>query len=509
MGWLITILREVPDPRTGNATRHDLLEVLTIALTASICGCESCVEFADFAEDREQLFREFLHLENGLPSHDTFSRLLRLIDPEALSACFGRFLDALGADGGGVVAIDGKTLRRSFDRAAGASPLQVVTAFAAEAQLVIGQKAVAAGGNEITAARALLELLDLKGALVTADAIHCNAETARTVRARGGDYLFALKANRPATLADVETFFADPASPLADAHETVDADHGRLEIRRHAVVHDVGWLFADARGPDRSAMPDLATIARVQSEVERDGARRRTFAIIAHPDAGKTTLTEKLLLFGGAIQLAGEVKAKKDRRQHALRLDEDRARARHFGRHLGDDLRIWRRRLQPARHARPRGLLRRHLSHADGGRFRRHGHRRGQGHRAAHAEAVRGLPPARHPDHHLRQQDGPRGARHRSTCSTRSRKKLALDTAPITWPIGQGRDFAGTYDLRRQRSCAAPTTRPRRTQGQRSRLQPRRRLLPENDARDLHRGTGTGARSLPALRSQAPFAKAI
>jgi hypothetical protein len=162
--------------------------VLTIALTASICGCESCVEFADFAEDREQLFREFLHLENGLPSHDTFSRLLRLIDPEALSACFGRFLDALGADGGGVVAIDGKTLRRSFDRAAGASPLQVVTAFAAEAQLVIGQKAVAAGGNEITAARALLELLDLKGALVTADAIHCNAETARTVRARGGDY---------------------------------------------------------------------------------------------------------------------------------------------------------------------------------------------------------------------------------------------------------------------------------------------------------------------------------
>ena len=276
MSWLITILREVPDPRTGNATRHDLLEVLTIALTASICGCESCVEFADFAEDREQLFREFLHLENGLPSHDTFSRLLRLIDPQALSACLGRFLDALGTDGGGVVAIDGKTLRRSFDRAAGASPLQVVTAFAAEAQLVIGQKAVAAGGNEITAARALLETLDLKGALVTADAIHCNVETARMVRARGGDYLFALKANRPATLADVETFFADPASPLADTHETVDADHGRLEIRRHAVVHEVDWLFADPADPDRPAMPDLATIARVESEVERDGKISRS-----------------------------------------------------------------------------------------------------------------------------------------------------------------------------------------------------------------------------------------
>ena len=276
MSWLITILRDVPDPRTGNATRHDLLDLLTIALTASICGCETCVEFADFAEDREDLFREFLRLENGLPSHDTFSRLFRLIDPDALSGCFGRFLDALGAGGAGVVAIDGKTLRRSFDRAAGANPLHVVTAFAAEAQLVIGQKAVVAGGNEITAARALLELLDLKGALVTADAIHCNVETAQTVLARGGDYLFALKANRPATLADVEAFFADPRALCADSHQTVDADHGRLETRRHDVVHDVGWLFPQKRDPDRPAMPNLATIARVRSEVERDGRIARS-----------------------------------------------------------------------------------------------------------------------------------------------------------------------------------------------------------------------------------------
>jgi predicted transposase YbfD/YdcC len=276
MSWLITILREIPDPRTGNATRHDLLEVLTIALTAAVCGCENCVEFADFAEDREDLFRDFLRLENGLPSHDTFSRLFRLIDPEALSRCFGRFLDALGSKGAGVVAIDGKTLRRSFDRAAGASPLHVVTAFAAEAQLVIGQKAVAAGGNEITAARALLELLDLKGALVTADAIHCNVETARTVLDRGGDYLFALKANRPATLADVEAYFADPKAAVAGEHETVDADHGRLETRRHLVVHDVGWLFPDTPDSDRPAMPKLATIARVESEVERDGKISRS-----------------------------------------------------------------------------------------------------------------------------------------------------------------------------------------------------------------------------------------
>jgi hypothetical protein len=109
MGWLERCFAELPDPRSGNATRHDLLEVVTIALVASVCGAESCVEFADFARDREGLFREFLRLENGLPSHDTFSRLFRLLDPAAFGACFGRFLDGLGEDGRGVVAIDGKT----------------------------------------------------------------------------------------------------------------------------------------------------------------------------------------------------------------------------------------------------------------------------------------------------------------------------------------------------------------------------------------------------------------
>jgi len=175
-----------------------------------------------------------------------------------------------------VVAIDGKTLRRSFDRASGTSALHVVTAFAAEAQLVIGQKAVSEGGNEITARRALLALLDLKGALVTADAIHCNVETAQTVLNRGGDYLFTLKGNRPATLADVEAYFADPNAGVADRHETVDADHGRVETRRHAVVHAVDWLFPAKPDPDRPAMPALATIARVEAEVERDGKISRS-----------------------------------------------------------------------------------------------------------------------------------------------------------------------------------------------------------------------------------------
>lgn len=276
MPSLISILYGVTDPRSGNATRHDLVEVLTIALTAPICGCETWVEFADFGENREDLFREFLSLKNGLPSQDPFSRLFRLLDPEALSSCFGRLLEEIGSDGAGVIAIDGKTLRQSFDRAAGRSALHVVTAFASEAQLVLAQKAVAEGSNEIIAARELLKLFDCKGALVTADAIYCNSATAGAILERGGDYLLALKENRPVTLRDVKDYLADPKAAIADRHETVDASHGRVEMRRHTVVHDVGWLFAGRPDKDHPALPALKTIGMIEAIVERDGRTTRS-----------------------------------------------------------------------------------------------------------------------------------------------------------------------------------------------------------------------------------------
>jgi predicted transposase YbfD/YdcC len=153
-----------------------------------------------------------------------------------------------------VLAIDGKTLRRSFDRAAGRSALHVVTAFGAEARLSVGQRAVAPGENEITAARALLATLTLDGALVTGDAVHAQAETAQLVLDRGGDYLLALKANRPAMLEAVAAFFADPPEALA-AVETTDADHGRVETRRHRVTHCTGWIFGDRAEPGAPIMP--------------------------------------------------------------------------------------------------------------------------------------------------------------------------------------------------------------------------------------------------------------
>jgi predicted transposase YbfD/YdcC len=197
--------------------------------------------------------------------------LFRLLDPAAFASCFARFLDALGEDGTGVIAIDGKTMRRSFDRAAGRSPLHVVTAFAADARMVIGQVAAGDKESEITAARTLLGLIDLTGALVTGDALHCQGETARLIKDRGGDWLFTLKANRPAQHAEVRAWFADPASRPDGEHTTTDADNGRIEVRRHAVSHDVSWMLSDRRHPDEAPMPGLAMLGTVEATVTRDG----------------------------------------------------------------------------------------------------------------------------------------------------------------------------------------------------------------------------------------------
>ena len=276
---LIDTLGEIPDPRRGNAQRHELLDILAIALVASVCGAESCVDFAELAEDREMLLRDFLSLKNGLPSHDTFSRVFRLLDPAAFGRAFAAFLDDLGAVGDGVLAIDGKTLRRSFDRAAGRSPLHVVTAFGTGARVAIAQRAVPEGQNETLAARALLETLALDGLLVTGDAMHAQADTAQVILDRGGDYLLALKANRPAMLREVEAFFADPPEPL-DVFETTDADHGRIETRRHRVSHSTGWLFSDRRYAGEPRLPGLATLACVEatrSEAGRTSSSTRYY----------------------------------------------------------------------------------------------------------------------------------------------------------------------------------------------------------------------------------------
>ena len=154
---------------------------------ATICAAQGYVDYADFVRDREALLREFQELPGGMSSHETYSRLFRLLDPKAFESCFSQFLDALGGDRPNVIAIDGKTLRRSFDRAVGRSALRMVTAFAAAARLLVGQVAAGDQGSEIIAAGTRLGLLALDGVLVTVDALYGQGETARLIRTRAAN----------------------------------------------------------------------------------------------------------------------------------------------------------------------------------------------------------------------------------------------------------------------------------------------------------------------------------
>jgi hypothetical protein len=259
-----TCFGDLADPRTGNAQRHNLCEILLIALAATLCGAESCVDMALFGRAKEPLLRRFVRLEGGIPSHDTFSRVFRLLDPDAFEASFGRFVAAFAAPSSEVVAVDGKTARRSFDRQGGRRPLHMVSAWGVEQRLVLGQRRVDGASNEIEALPELLALLALDGRIVTADAMHCQKATAQTILDRGGDYVLALKGNQAALLGDVRLWLDDPATTPDDACQTVDGDHGRIEIRRATVAHDVAWL-------EHHRFPGLAAVAKVTAVRELDG----------------------------------------------------------------------------------------------------------------------------------------------------------------------------------------------------------------------------------------------
>lgn len=264
------------DPRQDWRVVYPLPEILLVVLCATLSGMEDFVEIKLWGEQRIDFLRRFLAYDRGIPSHDTLNDVMNVLDPELFKACFTAWVKGLRESEPDTIAIDGKTSRRSHARAKGREPLHLVSAWACRQRLVLGQEAVDEKSNEITAIPLLLERLALTGALVTIDAIGTQNEIAETIVRRGGDYLLALKANRPVLFADVEAFFADPHQVDGlDTFETTDADHGRIEVRRHAVCHHVDWLFSDRRYADEPSFPHLAMIAMVQTEVERNARIER------------------------------------------------------------------------------------------------------------------------------------------------------------------------------------------------------------------------------------------
>lgn len=249
MDRFIACFEELDDPRTGNAALHDFYELLMIALCAVLCGGQGATHMARFAAAKEPFLRGFLKLENGLPSHDTFSRLFRLLDPDRFGAAFRRFMARFSASVQGVVSIDGKVVRRSFDKASGKSALHMVSAWGCEQRLVLAQIATDEKSNEITAVPKLLEMLSLKGTIVTADALNCQRDIAQQIVDQGGDYALALKGNQGTLHDDVSRYLDDPESKVSTSKPVVDADHGRIETRTATISTDIDWLQKHHKWP--------------------------------------------------------------------------------------------------------------------------------------------------------------------------------------------------------------------------------------------------------------------
>ncbi len=209
---------------------YPLPGILLLALRATLAGMEDFVEIRLWGEERLDFPQRFLPYERGLPAHDTLNDVISALDAELFKNCFATWVESLRDGAPDIIAIDGKTSRRSHARAKGREPLRLVSARASRQHLVLGQEAVDAKSNEIVAIPLLLERLELKGALVTIDAMGTQIDIAEKIVARGGDYLLALKANRPLLRRDVVAFFDAPAADMLEPpHETTDGDHGRIE----------------------------------------------------------------------------------------------------------------------------------------------------------------------------------------------------------------------------------------------------------------------------------------
>ena len=227
---------------------------------------------ADFAEEKEAFLREFLILDNGLPSHDTFSRVFRALEPEQFRACFQTFMTRFSETCQGGIAIDGKVLRRSFDTASAKSALHMVSAWGCEQRLELGQIATDAKSNEITAVPKLLEMLSLKGCVVTADALNCQREIARQIVDQGGDYALALKGNQGTLHDDVRLLLDDPRSEKTTAPPAVEGDHGRIETRVATVSTAIDWLQEHHQWPGLKAIGKIVRTRETGSKITTETA---------------------------------------------------------------------------------------------------------------------------------------------------------------------------------------------------------------------------------------------
>jgi len=259
--------KDLRDPRQQGKVTYPLDEILLLCLLAVLAGAETITDIALFGRKKLELLRRFRPFAHGTPAHDHLGDLLAVLDPDEFQRCFVAWVAALTGAAEGVIAIDGKTARRSGRKRAGQAPIHMVSAFAARQRLVLGQIKVADKSNEIVAIPKLLEMLSIEGAVVTIDAMGCQRDIAQKILDKKADYVLALKGNQGSLRDDVELFVAEQkAVAFKDATisrvQTVDGDHGRIETRTTTVIHDPEWL------KERHDWPGLSAVVVVDSERE-------------------------------------------------------------------------------------------------------------------------------------------------------------------------------------------------------------------------------------------------
>ncbi len=260
------------DPRQACKVLYPLPEILLVVLCATMAGADDFVEIEVWGRNKLDFLRRFLPFKSGIPSHDTLNDVFNALPEETFSNCFISWVSTLREKEPDIVAIDGKASRRAHNKAEGKPMLHTVSAWACRQRLVIGQEICEEKSNEITAIPALLERLELTGALVTIDAMGCQTKIAEQIRKKGADYLLGLKGNWPLLHKEVELFFETDANKKMMEHfESIDGDHGRIETRRHSVCHDVQWLLSNNSFPGEWKFKDLSMIAMIESITEREG----------------------------------------------------------------------------------------------------------------------------------------------------------------------------------------------------------------------------------------------
>ena len=263
---------ELDDPRQSGKVAYPLDEMLLQCLLAVLAGADSWVEIAEFGRKKLDFLRRFHAFEHGTPSHDQFGNLFAALDTEAFQRCFIAWVASLTKLGPGIVAIDGKTLRRSYQDCGAKAPIHLISAWSAKQRLVLGQIKVAEKSNEITAIPELLDLLTLKGSTVTIDAMGCQKEIAKKITSKEADYMLALKGNQGTLSEDVEVFFTEQKAckfkdTVVSRHQTLAKDHGRIETRTYTSIGAIDWL------KERHDWAGLRSIVMVESMREIVGGK--------------------------------------------------------------------------------------------------------------------------------------------------------------------------------------------------------------------------------------------